>query len=239
MSACSANRVIAFAFAISGLLACLVSLYLVAQSGSVSYKMGVSMVLIAFVSSVIGGMGSLAGAALGGFLVGIVSVSLQAYLPVDLRPYRDAFVFLLFIVFLFWRPDGLLMKRPTGSESEPCRIFPFAVPCRLPQLSLPSCWLSCLVATLAPPAMQRTVTEALIKLIVVVGLFIFVGNSGVFSFGHVAFMAIGGYISAILTLSPARKDTLLDLPGWHRGDALALASRLADWCSLPSACWRC
>lgn len=106
-----ANRVIAFAFAISGGLASMVSFYLVAQTGSVSYKMGVSMVLIAFVSSVIGGMGSIAGAALGGFLVGIVSVSLQAYLPVDLRPYRDAFVFLLFVLFLFWRPDGLLASR--------------------------------------------------------------------------------------------------------------------------------
>lgn len=106
-----ANRVIAFAFAISGFLASMVSLYLVAQTGSVSYKMGVSMVLIAFVSSVIGGMGSVAGAALGGFLVGIISVSLQAYLPADLRPYRDAFVFMLFILFLFWRPDGLLMRR--------------------------------------------------------------------------------------------------------------------------------
>ncbi|MDH6235028.1 branched-chain amino acid transport system permease protein [Mesorhizobium soli] len=106
-----ANRVIAFAFAISGILASMVSFYLVAQTGSVSYKMGVNMVLIAFVSSVIGGMGSVAGAALGGFLVGIISVSLQAYLPVDLRPYRDAFVFMLFILFLFWRPDGLLMSR--------------------------------------------------------------------------------------------------------------------------------
>lgn len=106
-----ANRVIAFAFAISGVLACMVSFYLVAQTGSVSYKMGVSMVLIAFVSSVVGGMGSIAGAALGGFLVGIISVSLQVYLPVDLRPYRDAFVFLIFILFLFWRPDGLLKTR--------------------------------------------------------------------------------------------------------------------------------
>ncbi|MGE0007336.1 MAG: branched-chain amino acid ABC transporter permease [Parvibaculaceae bacterium] len=106
-----ANRVIAFAFAISGILASMVSFYLVAQTGSVSYKMGVNMVLIAFVSSVIGGMGSVAGAALGGFLVGIISVSLQAYLPADLRPYRDAFVFMLFVLFLFWRPDGLLMSR--------------------------------------------------------------------------------------------------------------------------------
>lgn len=71
-----------------------------------------------------------------------------------------------------------------------------------------------LVATLAPPAMQRTVVEAMIKLTVVVGLFVFVGNSGVFSFGHVAFMAVGGYMSAVLTLTPARKETLLDLPGF-------------------------
>ena len=106
-----ANRVIAVAFVISGVLASMVSLYLVAQTGTVSYKMGVNMVLIAFVASVIGGKGSLVGAALGGFLVGIVSVSLQAYLPVDLRPYRDAFVFLAFIAFLLWRPQGLMTRR--------------------------------------------------------------------------------------------------------------------------------
>ncbi len=106
-----ANLVIAVAFAISGVLASFVSIYLVAQTGSVSYKMGVNMVLIAFVASVIGGMGSLAGAALGGFLVGIVSVTLQAYLPIELRPYRDAFVFLAFIAFLLWRPQGLLVWR--------------------------------------------------------------------------------------------------------------------------------
>lgn len=69
-----------------------------------------------------------------------------------------------------------------------------------------------LLAGFTAPATQRVVVEALIKLIVVVGLFIFVGNSGVFSFGHVSFMALGGYISAILTLSPTRKSVLLDLP---------------------------
>ena len=106
-----ANRVIAIAFGLSGILASLVSLYLVTQTGTVTYKMGVSMVLIAFVSSVIGGMGSLVGAALGGFIVGVVSVMLQSYLPADLRPYRDAFVYLLFIAFLLWRPDGLMQRR--------------------------------------------------------------------------------------------------------------------------------
>ncbi|HWA43343.1 MAG TPA: branched-chain amino acid ABC transporter permease [Hypericibacter adhaerens] len=105
-----ANRVIAAAFAISGTLASIVSVYMVAQTGGASYKMGVNMVLFAFVASVIGGMGSLAGAALGGFLVGVVSVLLQTYLPEGMRLYRDAFVFGLFIAFLLWRPQGLLVK---------------------------------------------------------------------------------------------------------------------------------
>jgi branched-chain amino acid transport system permease protein len=106
-----ANRVIAVAFALSGVLAGIVALYLVAQTGGVSSKMGVNMVLVAFVASVIGGIGSLPGAALGGFLVGVTSVALQAYLPGDMRPYRDAFVFFLFILFLLFRPQGLLVRR--------------------------------------------------------------------------------------------------------------------------------
>jgi branched-chain amino acid transport system permease protein len=106
-----ANTVIAAAFALSGGLAAVVSVYLVTQAGTVSYKMGVSLVLVAFVASVVGGMGSLVGAALGGFLIGVVSGSLQAYLPIEARPYRDAFVFLLFIGFLLWRPQGLMVRR--------------------------------------------------------------------------------------------------------------------------------
>ncbi|QEX23448.1 branched-chain amino acid ABC transporter permease [Hypericibacter adhaerens] len=68
------------------------------------------------------------------------------------------------------------------------------------------------LAALGPPALQRTVTEAVIDLVVVLGMFIFVGNSGVLSFGHIAFMAIAGYGSAILTIPPAKKAVLLKLP---------------------------
>jgi branched-chain amino acid transport system permease protein len=72
-------------------------------------------------------------------------------------------------------------------------------------------------ASFAAPALQRTVTEALIKLVVVVGMYIFVGNSGVLSFGHVSFMALGGYMSAILTIPPDKKQVLLDLPAFLAG----------------------
>ena len=49
-----------------------------------------------------------------------------------------------------------------------------------------------LLATFAPGSVQRVVTQNLILLVVVVGTYIFVGNSGLLSFGHINFMAIGG-----------------------------------------------
>lgn len=110
-----ANLVIAVAFAISGLLAGVVSLLLIVQTGTLDMRMGMMPVIYAFFATVIGGMGSLPGAALGGFLVGVVSVLLQAYLPVEIRPFRDAFVFTLVILILLVRPQGLIV---TGAAKE-------------------------------------------------------------------------------------------------------------------------
>ena len=103
-----ANRVIAAAFAISGLLAAVVSLLFVVQSGVLRFDMGVPLVLAAFVATVIGGMGSLSGAVLGGFIVGAASVFFQIVLPADMRLNRDAWVFGLILVILLVRPSGLV-----------------------------------------------------------------------------------------------------------------------------------
>jgi branched-chain amino acid transport system permease protein len=48
---------------------------------------------------------------------------------------------------------------------------------------------------------QRTVTEALFRIVVVVGIYVFVGNSGVISFGSVTFMAIAAYATGWQGLS--------------------------------------
>lgn len=106
-----ASRVIAVSFAISGLLGALVSLLLVVQTGTLDYRMGIMPVIYGFFATVIGGMGSLGAAVLGGFLVGAASQLLQAWLPPDLRPFRDAFVFGLVIVVLLFRPQGLARPR--------------------------------------------------------------------------------------------------------------------------------
>jgi branched-chain amino acid transport system permease protein len=70
-----------------------------------------------------------------------------------------------------------------------------------------------IVASFAPAVPQRRTTQALINLVAVVGLYVFVGNSGILSFGNVAFMAIGAYVSALLTMKSAAKSVFLpDLP---------------------------
>jgi branched-chain amino acid transport system permease protein len=106
-----ANRVIATAFAISGLLAAVVACLFVAQTGLVQPRMGLQLVIIAFVGTVIGGLGSLPGAALGGFLVGAATILLQALLPPELRVFREAFLFLAVAVVLVVRPQGLIPAR--------------------------------------------------------------------------------------------------------------------------------
>jgi branched-chain amino acid transport system permease protein len=106
-----ANRVIAVAFAMSGILAAAVSCLVVAQTGIVQPRMGLQLVIIAFVGTVIGGLGSLTGAALGGFLVGAGTILLQALLPPDLRVFREAFVFIAVTLVLLFRPQGLFPAR--------------------------------------------------------------------------------------------------------------------------------
>jgi branched-chain amino acid transport system permease protein len=106
-----ANSVIAIAFALSGLFAGIGAYLLVAQTGEVSYDMGSNPILYAFVATVLGGIGSLRGAVLGGYVFGAIFEALQAGLPASLAGYRDAFAFGAVIVMLLVRPQGLIVAR--------------------------------------------------------------------------------------------------------------------------------
>ena len=110
-----ANRVIAFAFAISGALAAVAGILLTITTATVTPTFGVTPVIVAFVATVIGGIGSLSGAAIGGIVIGVITVLLQVALPDSLKPYRDAFVFGLVIVVLLVRPQGI---RPPAFAKE-------------------------------------------------------------------------------------------------------------------------
>ena len=103
-----ANRVIATAFAISGLLAGIAAIFIIARRGAVDPTLGFNPVLKAFVACVVGGFGSLTGAVLGGFLLGALEVGMLVILPQSYGGMKDAFVFAVIAIILVWRPEGIL-----------------------------------------------------------------------------------------------------------------------------------
>jgi len=104
----NANAVIATAFAISGLLAGVAGVLWLAQRGSVDPLMGFLPVLKAFIAVVLGGLGSLSGAVVGGFVLAFIEVALRAFLPEAWLPFRESITLTLVIVLLLARPQGLL-----------------------------------------------------------------------------------------------------------------------------------
>lgn len=106
-----ANRVISLAFLISGILAGIAGVLWIARTTSVDPTTGFVPVIEAFIASVIGGLGNLRGAVLGGFFLGALEVSLQATLPGSLLPYAQAAALLVVVAILYVRPQGLFGQK--------------------------------------------------------------------------------------------------------------------------------
>lgn len=107
------NQVIAYAFAIGSALAAAAGFMWAGRFGEIEPFMGFLPGLKAFVAAVIGGIGSIPGAMLGGYLLGFAEIFFVGFLPPAFSGYRDAFVFALLLLVLLIRPYGLL---PTTTE---------------------------------------------------------------------------------------------------------------------------
>ena len=112
-----ANLIISSAFATSGLLAGVVALFWMGRSGTVVPGIGLEPLLVAFIATVLGGMRSLQGAVLGGFLLAFIDTGLNYSLPQDLLKFRDAFTFSAVILVLLWRPEGLIKGPASGRRT--------------------------------------------------------------------------------------------------------------------------
>ncbi|MDO8186453.1 branched-chain amino acid ABC transporter permease [Conexibacter sp. JD483] len=113
-----ANSMFLLAFALSGALAGVAGLLWVGQRGSVDPSMGLAPVIAAFLATIIGGLGNLSGAALGGLLYGLLQTVLEQVLPGSLQPYRDAIVVSLVVAILLFRPNGVLSRGRAGLVRE-------------------------------------------------------------------------------------------------------------------------
>lgn len=111
-----ANRVIVAAFLMGAVLAAVAGLMVSAYYGIAHYYMGFMLGLKAFTAAVLGGIGNLGGAMLGGLLLGVIE-SLGAGYIGDLTGdvlgsnYQDVFAFFVLILVLTVRPSGLLGER--------------------------------------------------------------------------------------------------------------------------------
>ena len=105
-----AGRVIGLSFALSGILSAGVAFVLTVQSGAVGPTFGVQITILALVGAVIGGIDKISGSLAGGFLVGFATSMLATWLPQELSNFKDAYVFVLVIGVLLFRPSGLLIK---------------------------------------------------------------------------------------------------------------------------------
>ncbi len=102
------NLTIMLTFGLSCALAAIAGLFWAARFGQIDPLMGFVPGLKAFLAAVIGGVGSLAGAMLGGFMLGMAEVLLVGFLPPEYSSFRDGLVFSALILFLLFKPNGLL-----------------------------------------------------------------------------------------------------------------------------------
>ncbi len=101
------NHIIAIVFAIGSTLAGIGGIFYAISYPTIDPLMGVLIGLKAFAAAVLGGIGSVGGAVLGGFILGFTEVMAVALFP-DLGGYKDAFAFLFLILVLLFRPVGIM-----------------------------------------------------------------------------------------------------------------------------------
>lgn len=105
------NRIIVAAFMIGSALAAITGFMWGAKYSQISYDMGFLTGVKAFIAVVIGGIGSIPGAMIGGLLLGLLETLAVGFLPTAFVEYRDAFVFTLLILTLLLKPTGITGRK--------------------------------------------------------------------------------------------------------------------------------
>ncbi len=104
----SVNRTISFTFALGSVLAAAGGVLFACAYPQVSPTMGTMPGLKAFVAAVLGGIGSVPGAMLGGFILGIAETLTKGFLS---SQYADAISFSILIVILLVKPTGIMGRK--------------------------------------------------------------------------------------------------------------------------------
>jgi branched-chain amino acid transport system permease protein len=101
----NSNRIISITFAIGAALAAAAGVMVGLYYGSVRYDMGFVPGIKAFAAAVLGGIGNITGAMLGGLIIGMVEILAAGYVS---GQYKDVFAFIILILVLYVRPTGIM-----------------------------------------------------------------------------------------------------------------------------------
>jgi branched-chain amino acid transport system permease protein len=107
------DRIIVTAFVLGAALAAVAGMAQGLRFGQVDFRMGFITGIKAFTAAVLGGIGNISGAVLGGFTLGLVEVMATQYAPEPFAggAWKDAWAFVVLIIVLVFRPTGLLGER--------------------------------------------------------------------------------------------------------------------------------
>jgi len=106
----SVDKIIALTFGLGSALAAASGIMWALRYPQIHPFMGVFPGFKAFIAAVLGGIGSIQGAMIGGMLLGLIEIMAVAFFP-TLSGYRDAFAFVLLIVILLMKPTGLMGEK--------------------------------------------------------------------------------------------------------------------------------
>jgi len=104
------DRIISFTFGLGSALAAVGGIMWGLKYPQLHPLIGIMPGLKCFIAAVVGGIGNIPGAMLGGFILGMGEILLVAFLP-GLSGYRDAFAFIILILILLFRPTGILGEK--------------------------------------------------------------------------------------------------------------------------------
>lgn len=105
------DRIIRGAFALSGVLAGVAGIFWLMRTGTAAPTAGLTPLLFGVIAAIVGGLGSLGGAVLGGLALGLAQVLLRSWLPSDLAGLTEGLIFVLIAVLFIVRPQGFVTVR--------------------------------------------------------------------------------------------------------------------------------
>ncbi|MBS7540907.1 ABC transporter permease [Ancylobacter lacus] len=211
------DRVVAAAFAIGSGFAALAGVLYAQTYGFAHSSMGFLPGLKALTAAVLGGIGSIPGAALGGVVLGLVEALGAGYLP-NGTAWKDAISFVLLVLLLYVRPQGLLGRPELNAAGRGSLLGGAAEmggwlrgvfagldrllagsSARGGAVALGAVALAAAAGLLVPSDYWlRILTTVLIYGMLASGLNVIVGFAGLLDLGFVAFWAVGSYLTSIL-----------------------------------------